>query len=320
MRVLLTRRWPAAVEEAMALRYEVTRNTTDTPLTEAQLRDALLRFDVICPTVTDQITASLIADAEPRTRLLCNFGAGTDHIALAAFRERGIAVTNTPDVLSDATAELALTLMLMVARRCGEGERLVRAGAWRGWAPTDLMGVQLQGRTLGLIGFGRIARNLARKAAAALGMTIIYHAPHRATAEAEAEYQAGYRGDLDALLAEADVVSLHCPSTPDTFRLIDSSRLSRMKPGAILINTARGAVVDETALAEALQAGRLGGAGLDVYVNEPSVNPKLLELENAVLLPHLGSATQETRRAMGMKALANLEAFSEGRPLPDPVN
>jgi lactate dehydrogenase-like 2-hydroxyacid dehydrogenase len=268
--------------------------------------------------VTDAIDASLLA-RPGRVRILANFGVGTNHIDLEAAKAAGLIVTNTPDVLTDATADIALTLLLMTARRAGEGERLVRAGKWDGWNPTQLMGSQLSGRTLGLIGFGRIAQATARRAAQGFGMQILYHSRNRASGAAEAETSAEYVDTIEALLPRVDYLSLHVPGGAETNHLLSRERLALLKPEARIVNTARGTVIDEAALAEALAEGRLAGAGLDVYEEEPKIHPMLLQLENVVLLPHLGSATMETRIAMGMRAAANLAAFFEGREPPDRV-
>ncbi|MGI4879031.1 MAG: 2-hydroxyacid dehydrogenase [Janthinobacterium lividum] len=311
--ILLTRRWPAAVEAHLAERYLVTANVDDVPLTSAQLAAGMRSHDAICPTVTDRLGAAEIDAPGRHARIVANFGAGYEHIDLDACRITGVAVTNTPGVLTDATAELTLTLMLMAARRAGEGERLVRAGAWTGWGPTQLLGHSLVGKRLGLIGYGRIAQAVGDMARAALGMTVSYWTgrPERGAAPDGAQRVE----DLGALLADADVVSLHCPGGAATHHLIDARRLSQMKPHAVLINTARGSVVDEAALAEALAARRIGAAGLDVYASEPAVAPALLALDNVVLLPHLGSATEETRTAMGMLVAENLDLFFAGAPL-----
>jgi lactate dehydrogenase-like 2-hydroxyacid dehydrogenase len=288
-------------------------------MTAAELQDALRTADGLLPTVTDRIDAPVLAAEPLRARIVANFGVGYNNIDVDAARARGVRVTNTPDVLTDDTADLALTLILMVARRAGEGERHVRSGAWTGWRPTHMLGTRLGGKALGLVGFGRIARAVARRAGPGLGMRILYHDPFPPPPEVASGLGAEPRDPLEALLEESDVVSLHCPATPETRHLIDARRLRRMKPGAFLVNTARGDVVDETALVEALRAGAIAGAGLDVYEREPAVSEGLLGMENVVLLPHLGSATAETRIAMGMRALENLEAFFAGRPLRDPV-
>ncbi|MDB5689864.1 MAG: D-glycerate dehydrogenase [Sphingomonas bacterium] len=317
--VLLTRRWPLAVETYLADRYALTINSDDRPMDEAALIEAMRTHDAICPTVSDTVGAAVIEAAGARARIIGNYGVGYNHVDVAACERAGIALTNTPDVLTDATADLALTLILMVARRAGEGERMVRAGAWPGWAPTQMIGSELKGKTLGLIGFGRIAQATAARAHHGFGMRIVYSAPRRQPAEIEAAVSATHEPSVEALLAQADFVSLHCPGGAATHHLIDAARLAIMKPSAILINTARGTVVDEAALAAALAAGTIAGAGLDVYEAEPQVNAALLRLENVVLLPHLGSATTETRIAMGMRVAANLEAFFAGTAPPDRV-
>ncbi len=316
MRVLVTRRWPEAVERALAARFEVVLNEADQPLSQAQLASAMAEFDVLAPTVSDRIDADVIAGGD-RCKLIANYGVGFDHIDLAAAMAKGIAVSNTPGVLTDATADLALTLILMAARRAGEGERELRAGQWTGWRPTHLIGSALKDKVLGVVGFGRIGQATAERAKHGFGMNIAYYARgHKPEAEA---LEAEFCPDLNSLLGKSDFVSLHVPGGGDTANLIDAEALGAMKPGSYLINTARGGVVDHDALADALRSGHLAGAGLDVYPHEPQVPEALLDLENVVLLPHLGSANAETREAMGMRALANIEAFAEGEPLPDPV-
>lgn len=286
-------------------------------MSSAELAQAMRAFDVICPTVSDRIDASVIG-AGGRTKILANYGAGVDHIDLDAARAAGIVVTNTPDVLTDATAELAVMLMLMTSRRAGEGERELRAGGWTGWRPTHLAGRSMKGRVLGLIGYGRIGRETARRAQAALGVTLAYHS-RRPLDPADNDLGARYVASADELVSQADIISLHCPGGVETNHLIDAAMLRRMKPDAILINTARGSIVDEAALADALLAGRIGGAGLDVYESEPGIHPALLDAPNTVLLPHLGSATIQTREAMGRQAMINLEALLEGRAPPNRV-
>ncbi len=318
-RILLTRRWTDAVEQLLATRYDVTFNDTDVPLTAAQLRAAMQGYDALCPTVTDRIDATVLDVPDRRVRLIGNFGVGYNHIDVATATRLGIRISNTPDVLTDTTAELAILLLLMATRRAGEGERELRAGRWTGWRPTHLMGSSLAGKQLGLIGFGRIAQATARKAHAAFGMRIAYQGRRRADAAIEAETGATFIASVDELVASSDVVSLHCPGGADTFHLINAARLALMKPDAVLINTARGPVVDEAALVAALAEKRIAAAGLDVYEEEPRVHPGLLRLDTAVLLPHLGSATVETRTAMGMRVVANLDAFFAGQPLRDPV-
>ncbi len=318
-RILLSRRWTTEVEQHLTGRYEVTINEPDVPLTADQFRQAMREYDALCPTVTDRIDATVLDVPDRRVQLIGNFGVGYNHIDVATARRLGIRISNTPDVLTDTTAELAILLLLMATRRAGEGERELRAGRWTGWRPTHLMGASLQGKRLGLIGFGRIAHATARKARAAFGMQIAYNSRRRADVAIEAETGAQFVASLDELVASSDVVSLHCPGGPETFHLMDAARISRMKPTAVLINTARGPVVDEAALVAALTEKRIAAAGLDVYEEEPRVHPGLLQLENAVLLPHLGSATVETRTAMGMRVATNLDAFFAGEPLRDPV-
>ena len=315
---MVTRRWPHEVERALSERCEVRLNEADRPLSQAELAQAMAEFDVLCPTVSDRIDAAVMAGGD-RVRLIANYGVGFDHIDLAAAKAKGIAVSNTPGVLTDATADIALTLMLMAARRAGEGERELRSGNWTGWRPTHLIGSALKGKVLGLVGMGRIAIATARRAHHGFGMRIAYFGRRECDPAVAEELGAEFHPDLTALLAVSDFVSLHVPGGAETTSLIDAAALAAMKPGAYLINTARGGIVDHDALAEALRSGHLGGAGLDVYPQEPRVPEALLALENVVLLPHLGSANAETRIAMGMKALANIEAFAKGEPLPDRV-
>lgn len=318
MRILVTRRWPEAVERALQDRFDTVLNVADAPLSDVELAQAMGEFDVLCPTVSDRIGPDIINSGR-RVRLIANYGVGFDHIDLAAAKGRGIAVTNTPGVLTDATADIAMTLLLMTARRAGEGERELRAGHWSGWRPTHLVGSALKGKVLGLVGMGRIAVATARRAKHGFGMRIAYYGRRACDPAIAAELEAEFFPDLYALLGAADFVSLHVPGGTETANLIDAQAIAAMKPGACLINTARGGIVDHEALANALRTGRLAGAGLDVFPHEPEVPEALLKLENAVLLPHLGSADAETRIAMGMKALANVEAFANGEPLPDRI-
>jgi lactate dehydrogenase-like 2-hydroxyacid dehydrogenase len=317
-KVLVTRRWPAEVERALRERFEVTLNASDRPLGAAELARAVDDYDVLCPTVSDRIDAAVIGGGG-RLRLIANYGVGFDHIDLAAAKARDIAVTNTPGVLTDATADIALTLLLMAARRAGEGERELRDGRWSGWRPTHLVGSALKDKVLGLVGMGRIAVATARRAHHGFGMKIAYYGRRECDPAVADELGAVFYPSLHTLLRASDFVSLHVPGGEATANLIDAEAIAQMKPGAYLINTARGGIVDHEALADALDDGRLAGAGLDVYPHEPEVPEALLGLENVVLLPHLGSATSETRIAMGMKALANVEAFAKGAPLPDRI-
>ena len=317
--VIVTRRLPAPVQAELTRRFDATLNTDDRPLGPDGLMAALKTADALLCTVTDKVTAEVLAAEPLRTRLLANFGVGFNHIDVEAARARGLAVSNTPDVLTDATADTAMTLLLMVARRAGEGERHLRSGQWTGWRPTHMLGTQVTGKTLGLVGMGRIARAVAQRAHGGFGMKVIFHDPYPPPAEVAASLGAEPRATLEDVLSEADFVSLHCPATPETRHLMNQERLGHMRRDAFLINTARGDVVDEAALVEALSAGRIAGAGLDVFEKEPGVSPPLLTMENVVLLPHLGSATQETRVAMGMRALENLQLFFDGKPLRDKV-
>jgi lactate dehydrogenase-like 2-hydroxyacid dehydrogenase len=314
-KILISRSWPEAVQQRLAARYDVTLNATDTPLTIDQLKAAMTEYDALCPTVSDKMPAEVLSTPGARVKIVANYGAGFEHIDLEAAKAAGVVVTNTPDVLTDATAELAVLLMLMTSRRAGEGERELREGRWAGWRPTHLLGQSLAGKTLGLVGYGRIARATAQRAKAALGMELAYYSRRRATDEDGATYHES----LESLAAVSDVLSLHTPGGAETHHLIAAALLARMKPTAILINTARGSVVNEAELAQALTDGVIAGAGLDVYQGEPKVNPLLLAAPNTVLLPHLGSATLETRTAMGMRTADNLDAFFDGKPPHDRV-
>jgi lactate dehydrogenase-like 2-hydroxyacid dehydrogenase len=306
-RILLTRRWPDAVEARLTANYDVTRNLSDAPMDAAALAQAMRDYDALCPTVTDRITREIIMTEGRRARIIGNYGAGFEHIDLDAARDAGVAVTNTPDVLTDATADIAMTLILMATRRAGEGERELRAGAWSGWRPTHLLGQSLRGKVLGLVGYGRIARAVAERARA-FGLEVAVHSRSQAAAVPDGAYHAS----LDSLLRVADIVSLHAPGGAATRHMIDADALAVMKPDAVLVNTGRGTLIDEVALADALANGTIAGAGLDVYADEPRVHPALIGLPNVVLLPHLGSATRETREAMGMKVADNLDRFFAG--------
>lgn len=318
-RVLVTRRWPDAVEAKMAQAFDLQLNTSDQPLSQADLRDAMGQYDAILPTVTDRLPAAVFDGSTTRTRILANYGVGYAHIDTEAAKARGIAVTNTPDVLSECTADIAMTLLLMVARRAGEGERELRDGRWTGWRPTHLIGTKVSGATLGIIGFGRIGQAMAQRAHFGFGMKILVQNRSPVPAEILARYNATQVATIEDLLPDCDFVSLHCPGGAANRHLINASRLDLMKPNAFLINTARGEVVDEHALAQSLWFGTIGGAGLDVFDREPQVPEALLNADNLVLLPHLGSATRETREAMGFRVLDNLTAFFEGRAPRDRV-
>ena len=317
--VIVTRRLPVPVEERLAAQFDARLNRDDHPFTAAELQDALRGADALLPTVTDRLNAAVLATEPLRAKILANYGVGFNHIDVNAAKTRGLVVTNTPDVLTDDTADDAVMLMLMVARRAGEGERQVRAGAWTGWRPTHMLGTKVSGKTLGLVGLGRIGRAVARRAHHGFGMRLIFHDPYPPPPAVAAELGAEPKASVDEVLREADFVSLHSPATPETRHLIDARRLALMKRGAFLINTARGDIVDEAALVEALKRGTIAGAALDVFEREPQVTPELRTLENVVLLPHLGSATAETRAAMGLRALENLTAFFAGAPPRDRV-
>ncbi|HEY7895031.1 MAG TPA: D-glycerate dehydrogenase [Gemmatimonadaceae bacterium] len=309
--VVVTRQLPAPVEDRLHALFDARLNTADTPLDEAALAGAMRDADALLPTVTDRITAGLLGAPDRRVRIVSNFGVGFNNIDVAAAKTHGVVVTNTPDVLTDDTADLAITLLLMAARRTGEGERVLRAGHWTGWRPTQMLGIRVTGKTLGVIGFGRIGRAVAARARGGFGMRVLWHDPFASEADGAA-LGAERRGSIEEVLAESDFVSLHCPATPDTHHLMNATRLAAMRPGAVLINTSRGDVVDEGALVRALHDKLIAGAALDVYEREPAVSRALLAMENVVLLPHLGSATEETRVAMGNRAVDNLTAFFGG--------
>jgi lactate dehydrogenase-like 2-hydroxyacid dehydrogenase len=317
--VVVTRRLPEAVERELMRDFEARLNPEDRPLGAEGLTEAMRSADGVLTTVTDKVTAEVLSTEPRRAKIVANFGVGFNNIDVEAAKARGVAVSNTPDVLTDATADLAITLLLMVARRTGEGERHLRGGQWTGWRPTHMMATHVTGKTLGLVGMGRIARAVARRAHHGFGMKVIYHDPFPPPADVAAALGAEPRAELDAVLREADFVSLHCPATPETRHLMNRERLASMRPDAFLVNTARGDVVDEGALVEALQQKKIAGAGLDVFEREPEVTRALLSMENVVLLPHLGSATTETRVAMGMRAVENLRLFFGGKPLRDRV-
>jgi lactate dehydrogenase-like 2-hydroxyacid dehydrogenase len=317
--IIVTRRLPHAIETILMSAYDAQLNSDDEPMGEARLRAAFRDADAVLCTVGDRITAATMDTTPMRARLLCSFGVGTDHIDLDVARSRGLAVSNTPGVLTECTADLTIALMLATMRRMGEAERELRAGEWTGWRPTHMLGARAHGRTLGIVGFGRIGRAVARRAHHGFGMRILFHTPHPPLDSVADTVGASAMPSLEALLAASDIVSLHCPANETTRNLMNAERIASMKTGAFLINTARGDLVDEDALLAALRSGKLRGAGLDVFVNEPRVETKLLALDNVVVLPHIGSATLETRTEMGMRAVANLRAFFAGKPLPDPV-
>lgn len=316
--VRVTRHLLPSVEARMAELFDVELNTQDRPLSREELIAAMADADVLVPTVTDRIDAEMIAAAGNRLGLIANFGAGTEHIDLAAARARKIIVTNTPGVFTDDTADLTLMLILSVPRRLGEGSRLVRDGKWTGWAPTAMLGRCIGGKRLGIVGMGRIGQAVAHRARA-FGMDVVYHNRHRLSSSIESMLAARYEPDLERLIAEADVLTLHCPASPTTRHLLNAERLAAMKPDSFVINTARGDLIDEEALIAALEAGRIAGAGLDVFASEPRVDPRLIALPNVVTLPHLGSATIEGREHAGEKVIANIRFWIDGHRPPDQV-
>ena len=318
-KIILTRRWTKEVEQVLSQQYDCEINTSDVPFTADQLRDALQRADALLTTVTDRVDAPVLTVENPRASVIANFGVGYSHIDIDAAKARNIMVTNTPDVLSDCTADVAMTLLLMVARRAGEGERELRAGDWSGWRPTHMMGSKVSGKTLGIIGFGRIGQVMARRAHGGFDMKIRVYNRSAVAPQLLSACHAVQVSSIEDLLGESDFVSLHCPGGAENTHLINAERLAAMKPTAYLINTARGEVVDEETLIAALQQKKIAGAGLDVFQNEPEINPLFTTLNNAVLLPHLGSATVETRDAMGFRVAANLEQFFAGSEPADRV-
>ncbi|MES1975054.1 MAG: D-glycerate dehydrogenase [Pseudomonadota bacterium] len=317
-KVVVTRELAEAVMVRMEQLFDTTLNRGDVPMDRARLAAAMADCDVFVPTVTDNIDAELIAGAGERLKLIANFGAGVNHIDLKAARARGIVVTNTPGVLTEDTADITMALILAVPRRLGEGERLVRAGEWKGWAPGGMLGHRIGGKALGIVGMGRIGRAVAARARA-FNLSIHYHNRHRLPASVELELGATWHESLDEMLAAIDILTIHTPRNADSENLIDARRLGLMKSTACIINTARGGIVDEDALIDALENGRLTGAGLDVWKFEPEIDPRLLALPNVMMIPHMGSATYEGRMAMGEKVIANIRMWADGHRPPDQV-
>ncbi len=317
--VLVTRRWPDAVEAQLADQYDVTLNRGDVPMSPCEIRDAIKRYDAVLPTVTDKIGADALDVPKAQAKILGNYGVGYSHICESSARTLGVTVTNTPDVLSECTADIAMTLMLMVARRAGEGEREVREGRWTGWRPTHLVGTKVSGKTLGIIGYGRIGQEMARRAHHGFGMDIKVFNRSKVAPDVLAACNATQVDTIDELLPQVDFVSLHCPGGDANRHLINGRRLDLMRPDAYLINTARGEVIDEAALTQALMFDTIGGAALDVFDGEPAINADLAQCDNLVMLPHLGSATKEAREAMGFRVLDNLTDFFAGREPRDRV-
>nr|WP_315456685.1 D-glycerate dehydrogenase [uncultured Sphingorhabdus sp.] len=316
--IRVTRTLLPAVEERMGELFEARFNETDQPLTRNELIRAMDNIDVLVPTVTDNIDAELIAAAPPRLKLIASYGAGVNHIDLAAAKAKGIMVTNTPGVFTDDTADLTMALILNVPRRLGEGHRALRNGEWNGWSPTGMLGHRIGGKTLGIIGLGRIGEAVALRARA-FGLNIIYNKRSRLPASVEDELGITFEPDLDRLVSRSDIISLHCPLTSETDKIINTRRIAMMKPDAYIINSSRGELIDEDALIDALQDGRIAGAGLDVYTHEPAVDSRFFGIPNVVLLPHLGSATFEGREASGARVITNIRVWADGHRPPDQV-
>ena len=317
-RVIVTRRLLPETEARMTELFDVTLNPDDVPMNREALLAAMQDCDVLVPTVTDRIDGAMIAAAGTRIGLIANFGAGVDHIDLAAARARKIVVTNTPSVFTDDTADMAMAMIISVPRRLPEGSRMLLDGKWTGWGPSNFLGSSLGGKRLAIVGMGRIGQAVAHRARG-FGLEVIYHNRHRLPPAIENMLGARYEPDLDRLIAEADILTLHCPASAGTHHILDATRIASMKPSACVINTARGDIVDEEALIAALEGGRIAGAGLDVYAREPAVDPRLLALPNVVLIPHLGSATSEGRGAAGQRLIANVRFWIDGHRPPDQV-
>ncbi|MEL7114656.1 MAG: D-glycerate dehydrogenase [Pseudomonadota bacterium] len=316
--VVVTRRLPEAVETRMSELFDVHLRAADTPMDRSALAAAMRDADVLVPTITDTIDAALLAQAGDRLKLIANFGAGVDNIDVQTARQRGIHVSNTPGVLTEDTADMTMALILAVTRRIPEGLSIMQAGSWHGWAPTALLGGRVGGRRLGILGMGRIGQAVARRAKA-FGMQIHYHNRKRLRPEVETELDATFWESLDQMVTRMDVISINCPHTPSTFHLMNARRLKLMKPNAVIVNTSRGEVIDENALTRMLRSQEIAGAGLDVYEHGTDVNPRLRELSNVVLLPHMGSATEEGRMEMGEKVIINIKTFADGHRPPDLV-
>jgi glyoxylate reductase len=317
-RVVVTRKLPEAIETRMMELFDTRLNDGDTPMTKAALIEAVKAAEVLVPTVTDRIDGSILAHANPELRLIANYGTGTDHIDIEAAYSRGITVTNTPGVLTEDTADMTIALILAVSRRLVEGERLARSGEWSGWGPTSMLGHRITGKRLGILGMGRIGSAVARRARG-FGLAIHYHNRRRVPEALEHELEATYWESFDQMLARMDIISVNCPHTPATFHLLSARRLALLRPTAIVVNTSRGEVIDEAALTRMLRNKQLAGAGLDVFEHEPAINPRLRELDNVVLLPHMGSATIEGRIDMGEKVVINIKTFVDGHRPPDRV-
>ncbi len=319
--VVLTRKLPDVVETRMCELFDTRLNLDDKPMSHTELGEVMRGADVIVPTVTDRIDSALIEQAGPQLKLIANFGTGVDHIDVGLATQRGITVTNTPGVLTEDTADMTMALILAVARRLVEGAKVIPSGQWSGWSPTWMLGSRITGKRLGIVGMGRIGQALARRARA-FGLQIHYHNRRRVAPGVEEELEATYWESLDQMLARMDIVSVNCPHTPATYHLLSARRLKYLRPYAIIVNTARGEVIDEIALTRMLESDELAGAGLDVFEHEPAISPKLVKLANAgkvTLLPHMGSATIEGRIDMGEKVIINVKTFMDGHRPPDRV-
>ena len=316
--VIVTRKLPDPIETRMMELFACRLNLDDTSLSKPDLIAAVERADVLVPTVTDRIDAEVLEAAGPALKLIASFGTGVDHVDLAAAQRRGIIVTNTPGVLTEDTADMTMALILAVSRRLAEGERLIRSGGWTGWGPTSMLGHRIWGKRLGIVGMGRIGMALARRAKG-FGLSVHYHNRRPVPEEVENALEATHWESLDQMLAHMDIVSVNCPHTPATYHLLSARRLRLLQPQAILVNTARGEIVDEEELLRLLEIRAIAGAGLDVFEHEPAIDPRLRALDNVVLLPHMGSATIEGRLAMGEKVIINIKTFADGHRPPDRV-
>jgi len=316
--VVVTRRLPEVVESRMKELFDVELRDSDTPLSREELVAAMMRADVLVPSLADHIDANMLAQAGEKLRLIANYGAGVDHIDVASARSRGVLVSNTPGVLTEDTADMAMSLILGVTRRIPEGLAVMRKGAWEGWAPTAFLGGRIGGKRLGIVGMGRIGQALARRAAA-FGMQVHYYDRQRLRPETEVELGVTWWESLDQMVARMDIISMNCPHTPSTFHLLNARRIKMLKPTAVVVNTSRGEVIDENALVRALKAGDIAGAGLDVFERGTDINPELRDMPNVVLLPHMGSATVEGRLEMGEKVIINIKTFADGHRPPDLV-
>ncbi|TDT76893.1 glyoxylate reductase [Litoreibacter halocynthiae] len=316
--VVVTRRLPEHVETRMKELFDVTLRPDDTPMSRDELVNAVKTADILVPTLTDKIDAGLLGQAGEKLKLIANYGAGVDHIDVHTARQRGVLVSNTPGAAAEDTADMTMALILAVTRRIPEGLAVMQSGNWEGWSPTALMGGRIAGRRLGILGMGRIGQAVARRARA-FGMQVHYHNRKKVHEGIADELEATYWDSLDQMIARMDVVSINCPHTPSTYHLMNARRLKLMKPDAVIVNTSRGEVIDENALTRMLRAGDLAGAGLDVFEHGTQINPRLRELNNVVLLPHMGSATREGRLEMGEKVLLNIKTFADGHRPPDQV-